>query len=141
MEQGQCWAREGRLEECWDCCRGDFRAGENMGNGGKRAELIPLWRPPTLMLLDDSQPLCLGVNWPEGFVLYHMGDTRILAGLNRKNKGFSLVCDKWQRNLPCPGGVNHVSRVCYNLPVPSLSGCRPGSGQAKRGECLEAVLT
>lgn len=70
-----------------------------------------------------------------------MGDVRILTGFNRKNKGFSPVCGKCQINPPCPGGVNHVGRVCYTLPSLFLSGCRPGTGWAKRRECPEAVLT
>jgi len=65
-----------------------------------------------------------------------MGDTRILTGFDRKNKGFFLARDKRQINPPCPGAVNHVGRVCYSPPSPFLSGCGPGTGWAKHRECL-----
>jgi len=61
--QGQRWAREGRLEGLPGLLqRRDCRAGAKKGNGRKRAELMPPWRPPRLMPLGDSLPLCLGVN-------------------------------------------------------------------------------
>lgn len=71
-----------------------------------------------------------------------VGDTRIFnLDLTGRTRVFPPVCDKCQINPPCPGGVNHVGRVCYDLPSPFLSGCRPGAGWAKCRERLEAVLT
>lgn len=81
-------------------------AGEAGGKGGfewEGAELAAPSTAPPSVLSDGSFPLRLGMN-PEGFVLQDAGDSRILAGINKEERGFS----------------RYVTRVSCTLPVPEV---------------------